>query len=328
MDIEIGVVGKPNRWVLNQSRIHIGRDSKCEVCLPAGQFPSVSGEHLVLDVSGGAVRVSNAVGLGGETYLNERLAGPGTAIRSGDVLRLGAMGPELRIRLLERESSLPAADYEQTRVLHEATREISGPGETTVMPGPASPAGSPRRHGYETVAVPAIPARPDAHFPPSASPRRPDSPANAGGVPVGYGPVQGPAARIPSPTPAVQPAAAKEDGGVNLRSLENKLNVMRYILAANLVVLLALLAWLFQLNRQLGQTQDELREMHAQAQTAVSQFTPALDARIDTFEKRMDGMDAKMQAAEDRLVNRMNAEIPAMLDKYINKKMAESKLKP
>jgi hypothetical protein len=35
------------------------------------------------------------------------------------------------------------------------------------------------------------------------------------------------------------------------------------------------------------------------------------------------GMDDQAKLAEDRLANRMNAEIPAMLDKYVNKKMAE-----
>jgi len=42
----------------------------------------------------------------------------------------------------------------------------------------------------------------------------------------------------------------------------------------------------------------------------------------------MDSMDTKMQAAEDHMVNRMNTEIPAMLDKYIDKKLAEKMAKP
>jgi hypothetical protein len=65
--------------------------------------------------------------------------------------------------------------------------------------------------------------------------------------------------------------------------------------------------------------------MRMQAQTAVGQFTPALDARLNTFEKRMDGVDAKMKDAEDRLVLRMNKEIPAMLDKYVDQKVNQAK---
>jgi uncharacterized protein YbaR (Trm112 family) len=65
--------------------------------------------------------------------------------------------------------------------------------------------------------------------------------------------------------------------------------------------------------------------MRAQAQTAMSQLTPSLDARLSVFEKRMDAMDQKMKSAEDHLVNRMDTEIPIMLDKYINKKLAETK---
>ncbi len=107
---------------------------------------------------------------------------------------------------------------------------------------------------------------------------------------------------------------------------------------ANMAILVLLLVWIVQLNRQLAQTQMELREMHSQAQSAVAQFTPSLDARLGAFDKRMDAIDQKMHTAqdqmvssidtkmksvEDRLVERMNAEIPAMLDKYINKKLAE-----
>jgi hypothetical protein len=35
-----------------------------------------------------------------------------------------------------------------------------------------------------------------------------------------------------------------------------------------------------------------------------------------------DEMDAKMKGTEDRMVNRMNTEIPSMLDKYINQKIS------
>jgi hypothetical protein len=80
--------------------------------------------------------------------------------------------------------------------------------------------------------------------------------------------------------------------------------------------------------------------LRVQAQSAMGQLTPSLDARLNVFEKRMDGMDAKIavaqdrmvkgmdaqaKLAEDRLVERMNAEIPAMMDKYVAKKMADIK---
>jgi len=96
---------------------------------------------------------------------------------------------------------------------------------------------------------------------------------------------------------------------VNSREVEGKLRIVQVILAANVVLVLGLFVWLYQLNHQLGETRDELKVMHV-------------------FERRMDSMDTKMQAAEDHMVNRMNTEIPAMLDKYIDKKLAEKMAKP
>ena len=112
------------------------------------------------------------------------------------------------------------------------------------------------------------------------------------------------------------------------REMEGKLKIIEVILAVNIVLLLGLFAWLYQINHVLGQTRDEVREMHAQAQDAMKELTPQLDARMGVFERRMDSMDTKMQAAEDHMVNRMNTEIPAMLDKYIDKKLAEKMVKP
>jgi Tfp pilus assembly protein PilO len=115
---------------------------------------------------------------------------------------------------------------------------------------------------------------------------------------------------------------------VNSREVESKLRIVQVILAANVVLVLGLFVWLYQLNHQLGETRDELKVMHGQAQDAMKDLTPQLDARMGVFERRMDSMDTKMQAAEDHMVNRMNTEIPAMLDKYIDKKLAEKMAKP
>jgi cell division protein FtsB len=110
-----------------------------------------------------------------------------------------------------------------------------------------------------------------------------------------------------------------------MRILESRLKGMRLILVLNGVVMLALLVWIIQLNRQISDNRDELREMRAQGQTALSQLTPSLDARLSVFEKRMDAMDEKMKSAEDHMISRMDAEIPVMLDKYINRTLAETK---
>jgi hypothetical protein len=322
MDIEVSVVGESSRWVLNQARIRIGRDPRCEVVLPAAQYPTVSGVHVELDVVNDGVRLaSTGDSTGGGVFLNGNPAGDGYAVRSGDVLRLGSAGPELRVRIVDRVARTTNENHEPTRVMqtpgqttHEPTRVLSGPGQTTVMQTPAAAPGGGGRYGYGTDSLRGTPTPAPSAAPPTPPP-------------------------APAPPPA-RAAAESESLRVSLLDMETRLKGMRILLIANLAILLALLLWIFQMGQQLSATRQELRELHTQAQTAVGQFQPELDSRLSTFEKRMDGidvkmkaaqdqmvsgMDAKMKSVEDRLVERMNTEIPAMLDKYVNRKLGEVK---
>jgi len=377
MEIEIIVIGESSRWVLNQPRIRIGRDARCEVSLSGGRYPSVANEHVTLDVTNGSVKLLSAAG--GPVFLNDNPAGEGFVIRSGDVLRLGAGGPELRIRLSEPSRTSPPAGYEATRVMqepgsrpHDATRVIPEatrvmseatrvlPEATRVMPeatrvmqastatvvSPVPPApGSIGRQGYSSESVPRIAVNNAAGQRTAQIPaqRHPDFSANAAGAPAG--PPQGQARGIrdlsQQSISQLQPSPlGRNADDEDMQMLESKLKGMRVILLINTAIMIALIGWIFQLNQQLTQTRQDIRELRAQAQTAVGQFTPSLDARLAVFEKRMDGIDGKMRAAqeqmvagmdakmkmtEDRLVERMNAEIPVMLDKYINKKLADVK---
>jgi ribosomal 50S subunit-recycling heat shock protein len=345
MDIEIVIVGESNKWVLNQPRIRIGQDSRCEVSLPAAKYPAVLGEHATLDVADGTIKLVKGLRQGGDIFLNGQPAAVGATIRSGDLLRLGASGPELRLRVQEEEASTRSGEYQPTRVLyqpasavrdsgssrpsHEATRIISsGPVPTTYSPAPTQ---VPGRQGVHP--VPSSPYTPSA----SINTRRIDTGANGGATqvisaPGGFGP-----ARVQE-IPTNQTAAARAAEGEMMQSLEGKLKSMQLILVANLAVLVLLFGWIYMQSRELTQTHREVQELKKQATNAVGALTPSLDARLNVFEKRMDvmdqrvsvaqdrmikGMDEQAKLAEDRLANRMNAEIPAMLDKYVNKKMAD-----
>jgi hypothetical protein len=413
MDIEIVVIGEPSKWVLNQSRIRIGQDPKCEVSLPGGKYPSVSGEHVALDVVDGAVKLVKGMRAGAETFLNGHPAGEGATIRSGDVLRLGAGGPELRIRLLDQAarstvyeptrvlnqsaqtsyeptrimneqsrttheptlamSEQPRTTHEPTRIIseqsrtayeptrviseqprttHEPTRVISEQPRTTHEPtrvisstaAAAIPAASPPAAG--AAARPSYTIQPargvsSSPYTPSATAvpaRRADTVATSGGTQAGYGQLRGQESSGQAST--AQPAATRAAEGENMQTLEGKLNTLRIILAANLVVLLALFTYAYLQAQELSQTHKDLQALRVQAQSAVGTLTPSLDARLNVFEKRMDlmdekvataqdhmvkGMDAQAKIAEDRMAQRMNAEIPAMLDKYVNQKMVELK---
>lgn len=344
MEIEIVVAGESSRWIFNQPRIRIGNDPACDVSLPAARYPAVVAEHLVLEAAADAVKLARMKRSSGETYLNGSPVSGGATVRSGDVLRLGAGGPELRIRLIGLQEAAPASGYEPTRVLqvpnsppHEPTR-ISHDA-TRIMPGPAAGARYPQRP-EAAQSGPGSPNGAQPRFVADAASRRPDPPAYNGGTTVEdspFRPQPRAQAHVPTPPP---PAAERGDGGETARLLEAKLKGLRIILFANLAILAILLFWDFQLGRQLTQTQQDLRDLRVQAQSAMGQLTPSLDARLSVFEKRMDGMDsklkaagdkmaagidAKMQAGEDHMVTRMNTEIPAMLDKYVAKKMTEVK---
>ena len=398
MDIEIVVIGEPSKWVLNQSRIRIGQDPKCEVSLPGGKYPSVSGEHVALDAVDGAVKLVKGMRAGVETFLNGHPAGDGATIRSGDVLRLGAGGPELRIRVLEQAArsteyeptrllNQPAqTSYEPTRVMseqsrttyeptrimseqsrttheptrviseqprapreparvmneqsrttHEPTRVISSPAAAAIPAASPPAAGAAARPSYTTQPARGVSSSP---YTPSASavpPRRADT-VSSGGTQAGYGQLRG--QESSGQASAAQQAATRAEESENMQTLEGKLNTLRIILAANLVVLLALFTFVYLQGLELAQTHKDLQALRVQAQSAVGTLTPSLDARLNVFEKRMDlmdekvataqdhmvkGMDAQAKIAEDHMAQRMNAEIPAMLDKYVNQKMVELK---
>jgi hypothetical protein len=301
MDIEIVVIGESGKRVLSDSRIRIGQDPDCEVSLQPGKYPMVAGEHLTLEVANGAVSLARGAPLGGETFVNGHPAAAGAAIRSGDILRLGAGGPELRIRLLEQEAYAPPAQHEPTRALHEPTRIISGSTPVIYTSAPPVAPAAAGRQGYTTEVMRGV----------SAAPR-----------------------------PTEQQPAASAAEGEDMSILEGKVKSLQSILVVCLLILLVLLGCNLWQSWELYQTRDEVQLLHAQAQNAVAQFTPALDARLSVFEQRMDGMDAKIAEAqdrmvktmdaqtkreEDRMVERMNTAIPAMLDKYIAGKMAQVK---
>jgi hypothetical protein len=299
MDIEIIINGESGKWVLNHPRIRIGLDPNCEVSLPPGRYPAVAGEHVVLETVSGAVSLARETPPGGQTFLNGHPAGAGAAIRSGDILRLGAGGPELRIRLLGQETYVPSAVREPTRVLHEPTSVLTGPAAASYSPPPPVAPAAVVRQGHTVEVVRGV----------SAAPQNPVS----------------------------QPAASAAEGE-DMSNLEAKVKTLQSILVVTLLIVLVLLGCNIWQSWELSQTRDEVQQLHSQAQNAVAQFTPALDARLAVFEQRMDGMDAKIADAqdrmvktmdaqtkheEDRMVERMNTAIPAMLDKYIANKMAQ-----
>ncbi|HME57003.1 MAG TPA: FHA domain-containing protein, partial [Terracidiphilus sp.] len=223
MDIEIIVIGESGKWVLNYPRIRIGMDPNCEVNLPPGRYPSVAGVHLVLEMVGGAVSLARDTPPGGDTYLNGHPANAGAAIRSGDILRLGAGGPELRIRLLERETYAPLAQHEPTSVQnHEPTRVITSQASAPYpSPPPVAPAAV-GRQGYTAEAVRGDPA---------------------------------------APRTAVMQSAPSATEGEDMQNLESKLKSLQSILVVNLLIILVLLGCNIWQCWELSQTRDDVQQL-------------------------------------------------------------------
>jgi len=343
--VEIELLGKPNHWSYKQGHIRIGRDSICEVSLPANEYPMVSREHVVLEVGEDTVRMSDARSANG-TFLNGTRTSA-AIVRSGDVIRLGPDGPELRIRVVHVNAQPPG----ETPHVSEAATRIAGsapipaapvatvvrggsdaaPAATVVRAGSdAAPAATVMRAGSDP--APAATVMRSQHEPAETVLRAPeDSAAHASAVHVGLGaapPPQTTSRVMPSETPRAATHVSLGDE----QMIERKLDSIRNLLGANLAVMLVLLFGLLYENQQISRNRDTLLEMRKQAQTAVGQFTPALDARLGAFEsrlgafeKRADGLDGKMKEAEDHFIGRVDKEMPVVLDKYVNRKMEEMK---
>ncbi len=303
MEVEIEVIGTPIKRVFSQTRVSIGTDILCDIRLAAQQFPGVQPEHLVLEVVRGVVKVA-AGQLGSPVTLRGGVPlTSGTAIHSGDSLRLAPNGPELRIRLLDWETRVASSTYEPTRVLSaaEVASLDSNLDFTTEAIQNQAVQDPPIRDLYQTAPLPS-PKPADRR---TATQVWSDEPAPF------------------KPAPAAVPAVPAESDA--LRRLTGQLKGMQILLGANLLLLVVLVMWLFQLHGEVTESHREILALRSQAKDAVQQFTPALDARLATLQTRMDGMDASLKAAEDRMVQRLDREVPVILDRYLHGKMATAK---
>jgi len=334
MQVEVHLVGKPNHWTYQQRRIRIGRDSSCDISLSSEEYPTVSREHVVLEFNNGVVSLSDPRS-GNGTYLRGQRVGSGT-LQSGDIIRLGVGGPELRISVNETAAQTKvagAADLTRTQIAEAVTKVAAATmfnsaavaASPTVIGTPfAAPpvADSPtilgRGPGEDAFAV-AIPLTQPPQV--ADTPLRPPSRPHEIRIALGSDRNEGSQVRVPEPATDLK---RHSDIG-NEQMIEQQLNSIRALLAANLVVLLLLVLGLLYENQQIERNRKALMEMRMQAVTAVGQFQPELDTRLNSFDKRMESLDGKMKDAEDHFVSRMNTEIPAMLDKYIDRKLAGAK---
>ena len=56
-------------------------------------------------------------------------------------------------------------------------------------------------------------------------------------------------------------------------------------------------------------------------------MAPELKGRLETFDKQVNSVDVKMQAAQDQFEQRLKTELPALMDAYIARKTKEVETK-
>jgi len=112
--------------------------------------------------------------------------------------------------------------------------------------------------------------------------------------------------------------------------LERNLAVTRNLLVLVILLCLALGAVVVYQGQEIRKTRDTLNAMQKQAEGAVGQFMPSLntrlnrfDSRLDQFQQKMDAMDGNIKKAEDRFVQRMDVEMPRIMDRYLQMKANE-----
>jgi len=110
--------------------------------------------------------------------------------------------------------------------------------------------------------------------------------------------------------------------------LEQKIGSVRTLAVLMLIVMVVMLGIVIYQSQQLDKNRQEIQQLRADAQNSLSTYTPQLQQRLDHMQAQVDGMDGKMQSAEDHMVARLNDELPKMLDKYVDRKMRQMETDP
>lgn len=114
--------------------------------------------------------------------------------------------------------------------------------------------------------------------------------------------------------------------------VEAKLNTIRNLLVAVVLLCLVLVGIVVFQQQEIKRNREAVSSMQRQAENAVGQFMPQLnqrlnrfDARLDNFQGQMDSLDENMKKSEDRFVRRLNDEMPRIMDRYLALKAEEIK---
>jgi hypothetical protein len=106
--------------------------------------------------------------------------------------------------------------------------------------------------------------------------------------------------------------------------MDTGISTVRNLLYVVLVLVLLTLLSNFYVASQLSRNSDELSLMRSVLQkqlmgTALTQ-SQELQKRMDALNESAAGIDAKLQAAQDSFVKRMEVELPRIMDNYVKQR--------
>jgi len=320
-ELTLELIGKGKTQKFSKAELRMGRDPNCDFVLQSEEFPMVGRQHAVLRFHDDAWWVEDLQSTNG-TFVNQKKT-QRQQLSPGDTLRLGSDGPEIRVQFVNQSSiavTRPAALAAAAAVTQPsaARRPSELPPTAPAAFGAASPAIVPAEPGPTRVGEPpptrpvAIGAAPAvAHM--QAGPAQPREPAPTRRAPELQQPISGSSMQVSGPE---QPEEiSEEEDPMN----EERLKLLRNLVMLMVALVLVLGGIVISQMQQISDIRQNVRDMRAEARTAVGKFQPELDERMSKMEATMNGMDEKIQKAEDRFVARMEKELPVIMDREVEK---------
>lgn len=333
--------GEDRTFQLPEGESLVGTGADCQMMLDKSRYPEVSRSHAKLMVRGGVVSFRDENSANGTLKNGVRLSAG--ELRPGDTLELGTGGPVFEIRRPANGNADMA-----TRV---SSRAVFTP---TPAPVVHPPAPAPGHDGATRMMSPVVGAGASrdsvTRIHPSPKPAGAGASTNDGRtVVVGRdgrtpppqerlaqaetGPVQASAQAeeddedvfVPAPQP-VAPTIVEPDRSLEY-ALLRKVSVLQQMLGATLAAAVILVALMIFQDREIAANKDAIEDLQKQASSSVGLLMPQLDERLKHLDTRLDGLDPKLQSAEDHMSERMNQEVPRMMDKYLNQRMSSVQAK-
>jgi pSer/pThr/pTyr-binding forkhead associated (FHA) protein len=140
-----------------------------------------------------------------------------------------------------------------------------------------------------------------------------------------------PAPTIPTSQPVVpETPSPNEFSPAEEAMIEQKLNVLRNLVVVQLILVLVLGGVALGEMQQISHNREEIEGLRSEMYGTAAKYKPQIVQHMDDLNKRLDAMltaingaDGKMRQAEDRMIQRLDAQLPVILDRYVEGKLKQ-----